>query len=42
MAQRSCSGQAALEVLMEAAGHLNIPLSTVASRLVDTIASRSP
>ena len=40
MAQRGCSGEAALEVLRSTAGRLHLPLSTVAERLVDTVASR--
>jgi AmiR/NasT family two-component response regulator len=41
MAQRSCSVQAALEVLRESAGRLRLPLSTVAERLVETVSRRA-
>lgn len=41
MAQRSCSPEAALEVLRETAGRLRIPLTAVADRLVETVSQRS-
>jgi GAF domain-containing protein len=41
MAQRSCSAEAALDVLNETATRLNIAVHTVAARLVDTITNRA-
>lgn len=41
MAQRSCSADAALDVLQRAATTLRLPLPTIAARLVDTVATRS-
>lgn len=41
MAQRSCSAENALEVLRQAAATLQLPLTAVAERLVDTITSRA-
>jgi transcriptional regulator with GAF, ATPase, and Fis domain len=41
MAQRACSADAALEVLLDTSTQLHLPLATVAQRLVDTVAHRA-
>jgi GAF domain-containing protein len=41
MAQRACSAEAALDVLLDTANQLHLPLWTVAERLVDTITNRA-
>ena len=41
MAQRACSAEAALDVLLDTANQLHLPLWTVTERLVDTITNRA-
>jgi GAF domain-containing protein len=41
MAQRACSAEAALDVLLDTATRLHLPLWTIAERLVDTITNRA-
>jgi GAF domain-containing protein len=41
MAQRSCPAQTALDVLLDAASQVNLPLPVVAARLVESIGRRA-